>query len=209
MSTHKNLLQNSDVTSLISIFQGLSGFQRSNRFIVDIIPPTKLSQLWGTVPRLFASYVQIPSQVINYYQDSMAPSGAYIDIPVKRDFDDRFIIDFIVDSNWECRRFFDDWMEFMFQKNPSVLGSKNSWIINWWSEIVGTVFIYALDTNGAINRKIKLVDAWPSTILPTQMMNDTPNDYLTLSIDMNYRYYENYDKNNTKLEIRNDTPPGN
>jgi hypothetical protein len=141
----------------------------------------------------------------------MSHSGAYIDIPVKRDFDDRFIIDFIVDKNWECRRFFDDWMEFMFETNSGAGGRKNSWIVNWWDQIVGNVNIYALNqsvvsgTTNNVNRQIRLVDAWPSTILPTQMMNDTPNDYLTLSVDMNYRYYEMYNGAGAKIEISNNS----
>lgn len=173
---------NSDVNTLISHFKTVSGFQRSNRFRIDIDPPTGLSP----VP-LFATNVQIPSQTVSYYQDTVSPSGAYVDIPVKREFDERFIIDFIVDKRWNTRKFFDDWMNLMFISKGT---TNNSRLVNYRNSIVGTVDIFALDTNNAINRRITLVDAWPSTIVPTQMMNDAPNDYLTLTIDMNYRYYK-------------------
>lgn len=172
---------NSDVNTLISHFKNVSGFQRSNRFRINITPPSGLV----AVP-LFATNIQIPSQIINYYQDSVSPSGAYVDIPVKREFDERFIIDFIVDKNWNTRRFFDDWMNLMFK---SKIQTNNSYIVNYRNSIVGKIEIFALDLNNNINRKITLIDAWPSTIVPTQMMNDAPNDYLTLTVDMNYRYY--------------------
>lgn len=174
-------LRNSDVNTLINHFKTVSGFQRSNRFRIDIDPPNGVPSVF-----LFASNVQIPSQTINYYQDTVSPSGAYVDIPVKREYDDRFIIDFIVDKNWNTRQFFDNWMNLMFDSRS---GSQNSYKVKYRDNIVGKVDIYALDINNNVNKRITLVDAWPSTLLPTQMMNDNPNDYLTLTVDMNYRYY--------------------
>jgi hypothetical protein len=193
---------NNDVNSLIGFFQGVSGFQRSNRFKVVINVPTQITtQYSGQFPivnnqiSLFATTVQIPQQLITYFPDTMSPSGAEIDIPLKRGFDERFIIDFIVDSKWQARRFFEAWMNIMFI-NDTTSSFKNSIIVNYQNNISSTVDIYALDQNGNTNRRITLYQAWPSTLLPTQMMNDAPNDYLTLSVDMNYRYYKAFDANN-------------
>jgi hypothetical protein len=97
-----------------------------------------------------------------------------------------------VDSKWQARRFFEAWMNIMFI-NDTTSSFKNSIIVNYQNNISSTVDIYALDQNGNTNRRITLYQAWPSTILPTQMMNDAPNDYLTLSVDMNYRYYRAFD----------------
>lgn len=175
----------SDVGTLINYFQTVSGFQRSNRFRVDIDPPKGINDNIT----LFANNVQVPSQVINFYRDTMAPSGSYIDIPVKREYDERFLIEFIVDSGWKTREFFDKWMNLMFQKTSNAL-YENSAYVTTWDNITSKVKIYPLDQNGIPNKKITLYEAWPSTILPTQLMNDAPNDYLTLVVDMNYRYYE-------------------
>jgi hypothetical protein len=192
---------NNDVNSLIGFFQNASGFQRSNRFKVLINVPTQITRQYPdqftTVNNqisLFATTVQIPQQVITYFPDTMSPSGAEIDIPLKRGFDERFIIDFIVDTKWQTRRFFEAWMNIMFINSTNPIPSfKNSIIVNYQKEISSTVNIYALDQNGKTNRQITLYEAWPSTLLPTQMMNDAPNDYLTLSVDMNYRYYKAFD----------------
>jgi len=190
MASVNKSLQNSDIGTLVSFFQNLSGFQRSNRFRVDVTPPTG-ANLDQTV--LFATNVQIPQQVVTYYPDTVAPSGPNIDIPVKREYDERFIIDFIVDKTWKTRKFFDDWIDYMFigdRRNTR----NNSLFVRYFGEITGTVDIYALDNNEQTNRRITLYDAYPSTILPTQMMNDATNDYLTLTVDMNYRYYTTSDK---------------
>jgi hypothetical protein len=197
---------NNDVNSLIGFFQGVSGFQRSNRFKVVINVPDEITKQYPgqfTIVNkqifLFATTVQIPQQVITYFPDTMSPSGAEIDIPLKRGFDERFIIDFIVDSKWQARRFFEAWMNIMFIN--SVNGKfKDSIIVNYQNNISSTVDIYALDQNGNTNRQITLFQAWPSTLLPTQMMNDAPNDYLTLSVDMNYRYYKAFDATGKQLE---------
>jgi hypothetical protein len=196
---------NNDVNSLIGFFQGVSGFQRSNRFKVVITVPQEIISKNGIYQlpivntnqiSLFATTVQIPQQVITYFPDTMSPSGAEIDIPLKRGFDERFIIDFIVDSKWQARRFFEAWMNIMFINSSDTPKFKDSIVVNYQNNISSTVDIYALDQNGNTNRRITLYQAWPSTLLPTQMMNDAPNDYLTLSVDMNYRYYKAFDATN-------------
>lgn len=185
-----NSLYNSDVTTLINFFENLSGFQRSNRYRISITPPkvptSSRVQLDPTV--LFATNVQIPEQVVLYYPDTMSPSGPNINIPVKRTYDNRFIIEFIVDQKWKSRDFFEGWMDLMF-KNTTNATRPNSAFINYFDNITGIFDIYALDVNDNVNKHITLYDAYPSTILPTQMMAEAPNDYLLLTVDVNYRYY--------------------
>lgn len=189
--------QNSSINTLITKFQTLSGFQRSNRFEITITPPGGIADASQIKNFIFhASSVQIPSQVINYYPYSISPGGPMLDIPMKREYDERFIIDFIVDKTWKCRTFFDQWMEWIFKSHINN-GYKTSSMTNYYDDIVGTVTIAALDTNDNVNKQIRLEKAWPSTILPTQMMHDNPNDYLTLSVDMNYRYYTVLEGNDT------------
>lgn len=183
-------LDGSSEEDLIGFFQKMSGFQRSNRFKVEITPPAK-TQLDSTV--LFASNVQIPQQVVTYYPDTVAPSGPNIDVPLKREFDDRFIVDFIVDKVWKTRDFFEGWMNYIFTGDAKNV-NKNSVSVGYFTDIVGKIDIYALDGKDDTNKHITLYDAYPSTVLPTQMMNDAPNDYLTLTVDFSYRYYTTSDK---------------
>ena len=190
----RNQLDNSDVSTLLNFFQKSSGFQQTNRFKVLITPPKKIPE--ANVPPLFATMVQIPGQVVNYFSDNMSPSASLIDIPVKREYDNRFIIDFIVDKNWNTRQFFDKWIDLMFIDKQTQDGKK-SHVLEYYNEIIGKVTIQPLDINNNINKTFTLYGAWPSTILPTQMMNDAPNSYLTLTVDMNYRYYNITNLNET------------
>ena len=186
-----NNLDKSDVNTLISFFQRSSGFQHANRYKIEINPPRTIAV---NVPSLYATLVQIPGQSIRYFSDVMAPSENDIAIPLKRDYDNRFIIDFIVDKNWNCRGFFEQWINSIFAnrfRNTIRDGSifSRSSLVEYYDNIIGNMIIRPLDTQDNTNRTITMHGVWPGSILPTQMMNDNPNTYLTLTVDMVYRYY--------------------
>ena len=181
--------QKSDITTLIEAFSTASGFQKSNRFRIDIIPPTSGgSKITPTSFTVFASNIQTPSQSIIFYEDTMSPSGPPIGIPIRRNYDDRYIIEFIIDKNWNIRSFFDSWIDSMFIDSKNSI-TKNSTKVQYWNKIVGKLIIQALDQNDNVAKTITLYDAYPRQIIPTQFSNDTPNQYLTLIVDMMYRYY--------------------
>jgi hypothetical protein len=184
--------QKSDITTLIDAFSTASGFQKSNRFRINIIPPTVIpggTQITPTAFTVFASNIQTPSQSIIFYEDTMSPSGPPISIPLRRNYDDRYIIEFIIDKNWNIRSFFDSWINALFLNTGTNTANKNSTRVQYFTDIVGTLEIEALDQNDNVVKTITLYDAYPKQIIPTQFSNDTPNQYLTLIVDMMYRYY--------------------
>lgn len=193
MATSNNIKspQKSDITTLIEAFSTVSGFQKSNRFRINIIPPTNIpggSEIIPTSFTVFASNIQTPSQSIIFYEDTMSPSGPPIGIPIRRNYDDRYIIEFIIDKNWNIRSFLDSWIDSIFI-NSTKSSTKNSTKVQYWDNIVGTLIIEALDQNDNVAKTITLYNAYPRQIIPTQFSNDTPNQYLTLIVDMMYRYY--------------------
>lgn len=191
MANYPKSPQKSDITTLITAFSTASGFQKSNRFRVNIIPPTSIpggTQITPTSFTVFASNIQTPSQSIIFYEDTMSPSGPPISIPIRRNYDDRYIIEFIVDKKWNIRSFFDSWINSMFINSTSS-STVNSTRVQYFTNIVGTLEIEALDGNDNVVKTIILHDAYPKQIIPTQFSNDTPNQYLTLIVDMMYRYY--------------------
>ena len=182
--------QKSDITTLITAFSTASGFQKSNRFRINILPPTSIpggTQITPKAFTVFASNIQTPSQSIIFYEDTMSPSGPPISIPIRRNYDDRYIIEFIVDKKWNIRSFFDSWMNALFLNTGNT--NKNSTRVQYFTDIVGELEIEALDQNDIVVKTITLYDAYPKQIIPTQFSNDTPNQYLTLIVDMMYRYY--------------------
>jgi hypothetical protein len=99
-----------------------------------------------------------------------------------------FKIDFIVDSTWYIRTFFESWADLIFNRQAGE--NRNSATVNYYDDITGTISINALDDNGIIVKTITLYGAYPGTIMPSVMSNDIQNNYLTLQVDMNYRYYD-------------------
>jgi hypothetical protein len=180
----------SDITTLITEFSIASGFQKTSHFRINIIPPTSIPEGTQITPEkftVFASNIQTPSQSIIFYEDTMSPSGPPISVPIRRNYDDRYIIEFIIDKDWNIRSFFDSWINALFLNTGNVY--KNSTRVQYFTDIVGTLEIEALDQNDNVVKTITLHDAYPKQIIPTQFSNDTPNQYLTLIVDMMYRYY--------------------
>ena len=175
------------INDLLGIFDKLGDPQRANRFEVIINGPTSLS---APASGFFATAVQIPAHVVEYYEDSLAPSGSYIDVPIKRQYDQVFKIDFIVDSKWEVRTYFENWVDLIFpDKGNGDTVFKNSRFVNYWNDIVGNVVINCLDANGTTKKTITLTGAYPGTIIPGQFSNDLANTHTILQVDMNYRNY--------------------
>jgi len=174
------------INDLFSIFDKLGDPQRANRFEVIINGPGSLS---APASGFFATAVQIPAHVVEYYEDSLAPSGSYIDIPIKRQYDQVFKIDFIVDSKWEVRTYFENWIDLIFPDKNGDTVFKNSRFVNYWNDIVGNVVINCLDANGTTKKTITLTGAYPGTIIPGQFSNDLANTHTILQVDMNYRNY--------------------
>jgi hypothetical protein len=179
-------MADNSIDKLIDTFDTMGGAQRANRYEVIINPPAALGN--NINPPFIASSVQVPTHITEYYQDTMAPSGSYVDIPIKRQFDQMFKIDFIVDYSWNIRQYFENWVDLIFNRQSNE--SRNSVMVNYYDNITGTIIINALDQNGDISRTITLYGAWPGTIMPAMMSNDIQNNYLTLQIDMNYRNYD-------------------
>jgi hypothetical protein len=178
------------INDLLTIFDKLGDPQRANRFEVLINGPISPS-LSAPASGFFATAVQIPAHVVEYYEDSLAPSGSYIEVPIKRQYDQIFKIDFIVDSGWEVRTYFENWVDLIFPDytNDGKTVFKNSRFVNYWDNIVGNVIINCLDANGTPKKSITLTGAYPGTLVPGQFSNDLANTHTILQVDMNYRNY--------------------
>jgi hypothetical protein len=175
----------SSVQDIVSYFAS-KGIQKSNKFSITITPPSALSALTAYTGEVFATSIQTPSRSILYYPDTMNPSGPIIQVPLRRLYDDRFIIEFMVDQQWNIASFFQKWMNLITSDTSSKLAP----IVRYYDDITGKIVITALDPENKVGRTITLYGAWPKTIIPNTMSNDMVNQYLTLMVDMNYRYSE-------------------
>lgn len=162
------------ITEITSYFS--KGFQRTNKFEVEF--SRNNATFW-------ASQCQIPQQYIAWYPEFFTPSGPTVHIPLKRDFDENFLIDFIVESDWAVRKYFETWYDDIF----SSLTNGRSNTVDYRDANLSRITIKALNDNGNTNATITIYEAYPKLLLPSQFSNDIPNQYLTLSVNFNYRYY--------------------
>ena len=181
--------KSNSINEIITYFS--RGIQKSNRFNVSIFDATQ------TVSNFWAVSTQIPEQSIFYYPETFGPSSPIINIPVKRVFDERFLIEFIVDADWNVREYFETWFDNMFSPLSQELGSNKSSRVRTrdFGNNLRKIEIMALNDSSIpnltnFNGKFTLYEAYPKLILPSEMSNDNMNQYLTMTVDFNYRYYK-------------------
>lgn len=167
--------QSNKISEITTYFS--KGFQRVNRFEVSF---SRFSKTF------WASECQIPEQAIVYFPETFSPSGPSLNVPLKRTYDDRFLISFIVEADWEVRKYFEQWYDAMFS---SVMADRSS-TVQYRDNNLSTVSVRAISDNAtSVNATFTLYEAFPRLILPSQFTNDVPNQYLSLTVDMGYRYY--------------------
>jgi hypothetical protein len=184
------------IEDIISFWQSKGGFQRANRYRVEIQRGVGAGgrALPSTGPALsleaVAISVQTPSRTLEFVQDNNAgPSNPPIKIPVKTFFDDRFIVTFVVDSKWEVRRFFDQWMNDIFPNN--VMNQQNaSSTVSPYVQNLGNITLTPLTVNHRPAAKIYILEAYPKQIIPGEMAQNMMDTPFTLIVDFNYRYYK-------------------
>lgn len=170
-------MPNNSISEITSYFS--RGFQKVNRFEVTFSRGN--AKFW-------ASECQIPEQAVEWFQDTtMSPSGPTIQIPVKREYDKQFLISFIVETGWQVRKYFETWIDGMF--SPLLAGKSKTMDYRNGSGNLSNITIKAIGEDSAVNATFILYEAFPKLILPSQFSNDVPNQYLSLMVDFNYRYY--------------------
>jgi len=181
-------LKTNGIDAITSYFSG--GFQKANRFEV------RIGGNEGVV--FWATSVQIPQQDVTYYPENFSPSGPIIQVPLRRGYDDRFLVDFIVESNWAVRKYFETWMDSMFSSTSAAASRSRKVKVRNTTGNLRDIQIFALNDalkinsgapNQGVNAKFTLFEAYPKLLLPSQFTNDATNQYLSLTVDFNYRYY--------------------
>lgn len=179
-----------------------NGAQRSNRYSVHFENcPVQLPNI-DTNYNFFATMCQLPERSIQIFQDSVGPYSPSWDIPLKTEYDDDYIINFLVDGNWNIRKLMEGWMDYVsgavrpggIFSGRSVLGSgimptgafPADGVGNDSSKIVIKGFKTADNT---VASTLTLYGAWPKTILPSNMDTNANNQPLLLSVVFSYRYY--------------------
>ena len=159
---------------------GPAGELSIDQYIVDAIVPsrtvvTQEEFLWG-----------IPRQ-----------------IPVARSYAKDAIITYAVKDNQSVRRYFEQWMNTMFNKILAV-GENSPFApfeglvaafnnqpdtTNNYSDYTGEVKIKSLDYNGEVTGCTTLIEAYPSSLLPINYSAASQNDFTRLQVQFGYKEY--------------------
>jgi len=162
----------SNTISALADYLGKNPPQRVNRYSIDFSP------VEGKQPdTFFATMVQIPSRSILYFPDSVAPFAPNYKVPLKHEWDEKFIVEFLVDEAFTIRKFIEDWMD-------SLIGN-----YYYNDNKTSTMTISALGINNILKPIFTLHDVWPKLISPSEFNTDRP-DLLRMQVDFAYRRAE-------------------
>ena len=156
-----------------------------NRFEVMITPP-KAFDTAETARRisLRCETINLPGRNLNSSPDTLVygPTREVVDgITYAEDI----TMTFNASSGMDERVFFEKWQEVAFDKK--------TWNLGYYEEYVSTVEIYLLDRQDKKRYGIKLIEAFPKTIGPTQLSQAANNEIIKTTVSFAFRYWETLD----------------
>jgi hypothetical protein len=174
-----------------------NGHAQPNRFEVLIFAPPKLSGAPSTNP-YFAnernsdarklSYrcesVSLPGRSLNQEEDTniYGPSRQIVKgVTYAGDIS----LTFLASGGLDERVFFEEWQKQAFDES--------SWNVGYYNDYVSTIEIYLLDKKNRRRYGIKLIEAYPKEIDPTELSLTSNSEVIKLSVTFSYRYWTTLD----------------
>ena len=93
-----------------------------------------------------------------------------------------FTATFMCSSDMREKRYFEDWQKQII--------NHNTWEIKYYDNYKGSLEISQLDKNDNVTYKIKVIEAYPKTIMPQDVGYSQVNSYQTLGIEFTYRFWK-------------------
>jgi len=169
-----------------------NGIARTNRFVVNIVPPLNPSNQSGNI--FFSTYTnafrdipieraELPGISINTteYKYDQQPT---FNIPQERKPAGIAVITFILDEKHQARQRIEEWLEIIINKPKTSSGSIYS--KGYYDEIVGTVQIIQLGIDLKPSFGIQLIDAFPIAMDNVQFNWGEMNEYSRLNVTFSY-----------------------
>ena len=173
------------LNDILSEFHSSEGYAIPNRFEVVIIPPGAGSSDSRKVS-MRCETVTIPGRNLNTLTDGN-PYGPTREIVDGVTYAEDISMTFQASSGLEERVFFEDWQELAF--------NKQTWNVGYYNDYVSTVEIYLMDRQDQRRYGIKLIEAFPKTIGPTELSHASNNEIIKIPVSFSFRYWETLDVN--------------
>ena len=184
----------SDFISNISKY----GVAKSNRFLVQITPPSKMTSGSGEIGRLLQFSCQsakIPSTSIskNDYRSYHLPYK----IASKKSFEDNVDLQFRMDRDFNVLHFFTNWMKLIYDPDSGDVG--------YYNDYIGKVEIQMKDQGDNTTLTIELEDAYPLSFSGVDLNWREEQEAMTLSVSFAYRNAKYGEKNSAESIVKDVT----
>jgi hypothetical protein len=183
----------SDLGQAIASFKDEDSYALPNRFEVLITRPGSNATESKKVSMRCES-VSLPGRNLNTVTDGN-PYGPTREVVDGVTYAEDITMIFQASAGLDERIFFEKWQELAF--------NKQTWNVGYYKDYVKTVEIYLLDRQDQRRYGIKLVEAFPKTIGPTDLSQSTNNEIIKISVSFSFRYWESLDANRQPSNLTN------
>lgn len=154
------------------------GLARTNRFSVDVAPPSSNSSGLNSRILLLCDSAALPG--VSYATTQNRSYGEFREIPYDRLFEN-VTLTFYVDKDMVVKKIFDDWI--MMIQNPVNRSFK------YYDSYVRTMTIQVQDLNDKTKYEVKLHEAYPKTMASVALSSES-KDVMKMSVSFQYKYFE-------------------
>ena len=171
------------LNDILSTFHSEDGYAIPNRFEVLITRP-KGSASENRQISMRCESVNLPGRNLATMDDTNI-YGPTREIVTGVTYADEINMTFQASSNLEERVFFEEWQALAFDER--------SWNVKYYNDYISTVDIYILDKQNNRRFGIKLHEAFPKTIGPTELNQAPSTEIIKLPITFSFRYWTTLD----------------
>ena len=161
------------------------GYAVPNRFEVIITRPGSSATESKNVSMRCES-INLPGRNLNSGTDSNI-YGPTREVVNGVTYADDINMTFQASSGLEERVFFEKWQAEAFDER--------SWNVGYYKDYIGTVDIYIMNRQNERKYGIKLIEAFPKTIGPTDLNQGANNELIKLAVTFSFRYWTTLDTN--------------
>lgn len=153
---------------------------RTNKFIVHVVPPTASGISSGSFYNAYIESGEMPAMSIAT-EDYEIDGNPSIKVPYKKTPAQTITISIRLEQDGRTRSAFQKWMDYIIPNQ-----NNTSYFRRYYNEIVGTVKIRQLDSQGKSTFGVTLINAYPITVDTIQYNWAEQNEYVKQNITLAY-----------------------
>lgn len=164
-----------------------AGLARTNRFEVSIRVPSGLDWGDGELVNLYAEQTNFP--MLNINTKSFKIFGPSYQRPISSEYGGEGLsITFHVDREMRVKKFFEDWMHLVV--------NKDTFAVKYQREYISTISIKQLDEYENTTHEVEILEAFPRNMNLMELNNSSSNQTHRLNMLFAYRLWRDPNKVN-------------